>query len=161
MAVARDAARPDYRYDFIAWLADQSDALRAGRWADLDIEHITEELDGLGISQRHAIKSQLERIQLNLFKKAYQPERKSDSWRRSIRDAVIEIEKVLDDSPSLRREMPDAIGKAYQTARKKASNETDLPIATFPAIPTLQFEQALSAALAGDGEEDANELPRY
>ena len=153
MALAHDVARPDYRYDFAAWLADQSAALCAGRWADLDIEHITEELDGLGISQRHAIKSQLERMQLHLLKQAYQPERESDSWRRSIRDALIEIEKVLDDSPSLRREMPDFIAAAYQTARKKASNETDRPIATFPAIPTPEFEQALSAALAG---ADAN-----
>jgi hypothetical protein len=149
MALAHDAARPDYRYDFAAWLADQSAALRAGRWADLDIEHITEELDGLGISQRHAIKSQLERMQLHLLEQAYQPERESDSWQRSIRDALIEIEKVLEDSPSLRREMPDFIAAAYRTARKKASNETDLPIATFPAIPTPEFELALSAALTG------------
>jgi hypothetical protein len=153
MALAHDAARSDYGYDFAAWLADQAAALRAGRWADLDIEHIAEELDGLGISQRHAIKSQLERMQLHLLKQAYQPERQSDSWQRSIRDAVIEIEKVLDDSPSLRREMPDFVAKAYRTARKKASNETDLPIATFPVIPTPEFERALSAALAGD---DAN-----
>jgi hypothetical protein len=50
--------------------------------------------------------------------------------------------------------MPDFIARAYRDARAKASNETDLPIATFPETPTPKFERALSAALA-----EANSTP--
>ena len=37
-----------YERDFHAWAKGQADLLRAGRYADLDLEHLIEEVDDLG-----------------------------------------------------------------------------------------------------------------
>jgi hypothetical protein len=50
-------------------------------------------------------------------------------------DKVSEIDDLLEESPSLRREMPEFIAKAYARGRKLASIEKELPIATFPEAP--------------------------
>ncbi len=52
---------------------------------------------------------------------------------------------------SRNRSLPaDFILRAYRDARAKASDEADLPIATFPEAPSSEFERALSAPLDGD-----------
>jgi hypothetical protein len=52
---------------------------------------------------------------------------------------------VIDDSPSLRRLVPEYITSAYRTARKKASQETGLPIEAFPEEPAADLERAVLA----------------
>ena len=38
---------PLYEQDFHAWAKAQADLLRAGRYSDLDLEHLIEEVDDL------------------------------------------------------------------------------------------------------------------
>ena len=42
-----------------------------------------------------------------------------------------EIATLLDENPSLRRRLPEAIAKAYPAARKLAAKETGLAIGKF------------------------------
>jgi len=73
-----------YDTDFFAWTQHQAAALRAKDFAALDLEHLAEEIESLGRSDRRAIASQLERLLLHLLKWAYQPlahERYGASWR--------------------------------------------------------------------------------
>jgi len=51
------------------------------------------------------------------------------------------------DSPSLRRELPAYILRAYADARVDASGETGLPIEAFPPAPAPEVQRALEAAL--------------
>ena len=55
-----------YREDFYAWTRDQAEALRrleTERWnGPLDLPRLAEEVEDLGSGQRHAVESQLERI---------------------------------------------------------------------------------------------------
>jgi hypothetical protein len=139
-----------YDSDFTLWAEEQAVALREGRFADLDMPHLLEEIDDLSNRKRDAIRSQLKRIAAHLLKFQYQPERATPSWSDSIIDGAEAIEDAFDDSPSLRRELPAFIAKAYPRARRQASKETNLPIATFPEAPTPEFERALQAALAGE-----------
>lgn len=52
--------------DFVAWSKGQADALRAavrgGSNQKLDWENLAEEVEGLGISERRELHSQIERI---------------------------------------------------------------------------------------------------
>jgi hypothetical protein len=43
------------------------------------------------------------------------------------------MELVLNDSPSLRAQLPEALAWAYPRARRQAHEQTGLPLATFPA----------------------------
>ena len=143
-------AAAGYDSDFALWAHEQAVALRERRLADLDLEHIAEEMDGLASSERREIQSRLKQIGAHLLKFEHQPERATPSWRETIIEQADEIEAVLEASPSLRREMPDFMARAYARARRVASRETRLSLTTFPIAPTPEFERALHAALAGE-----------
>jgi Domain of unknown function DUF29 len=121
----------DYDRDFYAWTLAQAEALRAKDWQALDPEHLAEEIEGLGKSDRRALQSRLRILLLHLLKVAHQRQPRL-SWLRSIRNSREAIELVLGDSPSLRRELPDSLAWAYPKARRAAAEETRLPLATFP-----------------------------
>jgi Domain of unknown function DUF29 len=121
----------EYDRDFYAWTLAQAEALRAKNWQALDREHLAEEIEALGKSDRRALQSHLRILLLHLFKVAYQRQRRL-SWLRSIRNSREAIELVLGDSPSLRHEVPDCLAWAYPKARQAAAEETRLPLATFP-----------------------------
>jgi hypothetical protein len=143
-------ATAGYDADFALWAEEQAAALREGRFADLDMAHLLEEIDDLSGSLRREIRSRLRQISAHILKFQHQPERATSSWSETIIEQSEAIEDVLEGSPSLRREMPGFIATAYPRARRLASRETKLPIATFPETQTREFESALKAALAGD-----------
>jgi hypothetical protein len=143
-----------YDADFALWAEEQAAALREGRFTELDVPHLLEEIDDLSNRKRDAIRSRIKQIAAHLLKiQFFQPDRATDSWETSVRVQAGKIEDILEGSPSLRREMPEFIATGYRRGRKLASIETKLPLATFPEAPTPEFERALQAALAGDDFE--------
>jgi hypothetical protein len=149
----QQTAAAGYDTDFALWAEGQVAALREGRWANLDVENLTEEIDGLTRRDRREIRSRLTVLMMHLLKLRYQPERASGSWRGTIKEQAREIGLVLKDSPSLRRELPGFTVEVYSDARSQAAAETEIPIANFPEAPTPEFERALQAALAAEDFE--------
>jgi len=123
---------PDYDTDFYAWTQAQAAALRAQQGEALDWAHLAEEIEDMGMSQRHAVQSHLRVLLLHLLKWHNQPERRSESWLHSMANAQIEIETYLDENRSLRRELPGFVALAYPQAYRLAVRETGLPTVTFP-----------------------------
>jgi hypothetical protein len=140
-----------YEGDLVQWSQQQATAIRAGRWADVDAANVAEEIESLGRSDRREIKSRLTVLITHLLKFEYQPGATASwrSWRSTVSTQVREMQTVLDESPSLQREFPDFVAYAYPRARKDAANETGLPIARFPDVPSTEFIAKLSALLAG------------
>lgn len=126
------AAAPLYDRDFALWIGEQVRLLEAGEWAALDVPNLVEELQGLTKRDERALGSQLQRVMLHLLKRRHQPERASRSWADSIRHGRNEIEDILDQSPSLRRRLPDLMRKHYPRAVADAASQTGLPDKTFP-----------------------------
>jgi Domain of unknown function DUF29 len=113
-----------YDRDFVLWSEEQAAALRRAKDSNLplDWENLAEEIESLGRSQRTELKSQLRRVLRHLFKLDASPATEPHGgWRSTIRDARVEIEDVLEDSPSLRREIADIIAKQSGTAAKLAA----------------------------------------
>jgi hypothetical protein len=148
----RTASAAGYETDFALWAQDQAAALRDGRFGDVDAPNVAEELEALVSSNRREIVRRLTLVAMHLLKLEFQPAKETRSWRNTIRVQARDVEEILADSPSLRRELPTFIAKAYANARKDAAGETALPLATFLQTPTPAFERALSAALAGDDD---------
>ena len=130
-----------YDQDFYAWLGNNAHLLREGRLNAIDAMHLAEELEDMGRSQKRAIASHLRVLLSHLLKWRYQPARRSVSWRLSIRNARDQIEAIVDDSPSLRRELPEVLSREYEKARKYAADETELPLETFPVQTPFLMEQ--------------------
>ena len=72
-----------YEQDIVAWASQQSSLLRAGYFADLDLEHLMEEIDDVGRSERRELASRMAVLLAHLLKWAYQPERRGASWQRN------------------------------------------------------------------------------
>lgn len=111
--------------DFVAWSKEQADALRAaergGSNQKLDWGNLAEEVEGLGISERRELHSQVQRAIRHLlklqFSSATEPRRR---WVDSISDARSEIELVLRTSPSLKAELEAAIADETELATRRA-----------------------------------------
>ena len=116
-----------YDTDFVEWADETARLLRAGRFGEVDLEHLVEEVADLGKSQRAAVRSELVRMVMHLIKRRLQPERAGASWRKSISGARIEIALTLEDSPSLKPYLEAILEKVYQRAAKEAIRETKRP----------------------------------
>ena len=46
-----------YEKDFLAWTQQQSELLRQGRWQEVDLDHLVQELDDLGKSNHRELAS--------------------------------------------------------------------------------------------------------
>ena len=123
-----------YEQDFYAWTQEQAALLEAQKFDALDMANLVEEITSLGISQKHALGSHLKNLVMHLLKWHAQPSGRQTghSWRSSIYNARDDIAVLLEDSPSLRREVPGLLARRYPAARMLAHDQTGLPLATFP-----------------------------
>ncbi|MFO1431361.1 MAG: DUF29 domain-containing protein [Candidatus Competibacteraceae bacterium] len=135
-----------YDQDYYGWTLQQAALLRAGKLSEIDIQHLAEEIESLGRSERRQLTNRLEVLLLHLLKWCYQPHRREidgNSWLRSIREQRRRIPKLLRDNPSLQSVIAACLADAYDDARYGASDETGLPISTFPETCPYTFEQVL------------------
>ena len=134
-----------YESDFLLWTQQQAEYLKKGCWADLDVEHLVEELEALGRSEQKQLGSYLQVLLMHLLKCQYQPERKSKSWLNTISNCRDQIQDCLEDTPSLQRFLEDLewIQKYYRRSRRDAAKETQKPIETFPIDCPFSMRQVL------------------
>lgn len=100
----------------------------------------------MGRSEWKEVRSQLIILLMHLLKWHYQPRPDAKSWRHTIRPQCEEIIDLVPKNPSLRREIPDMLDNAYQRARRRASDETDINLATFPDQYPWTVEEVLQDA---------------
>ncbi|VXD24523.1 conserved hypothetical protein [Planktothrix serta PCC 8927] len=132
-----------YEKDYYQWLNKTAYLLAEGRFSDLDIPNLVEEIESMGKSQKRAIESYLNVLLLHLLKRKYQPGHRSGSWRGSIRNSRWGIHKRIQESPSLKSYPQDVFLECYTLARANAADETGLPLEMFPELPPFSIEQVL------------------
>lgn len=115
-----------YDTDFVEWTARTVEMLQEGRLNEADLEHVAEEIQDLGASERSAVRSQLRRMLMHLVKQRIQPERDGASWRASTANAQLEIMDKIAISPSLRAFAKENLEQLYREAVGIALIETDL-----------------------------------
>lgn len=130
-----------YETDFYQWTQQQADLLRQGALSALDVENLIEEIEDMGASNRRSLGSFLELIIMHLLKWQYQPERRGTSWKGSIRKGRHAIERLLEESPSLKPRLSMMVTAEYRRARSEAADETGLPLTTFPDVCPFTVEQ--------------------
>jgi hypothetical protein len=112
---------PDYDEDFYAWTQYQAEVLRSLRTDDnrFDREHLAEEVEDLGKSERHTVESQIVRIVEHLLKLSYSPaDRPRYGWMGSIAEARRVLRQRL--TPTLHRHARHAFAELYRDARRQA-----------------------------------------
>lgn len=137
------AALDLYETDFYAWTQEQAMLLRSGKWSQVDLPNLVEEIESLGRQQRQELRNRLSVLLGHLLKWNYQPQQRSRSWLATLRVQRREILRLLKDNPSLQPYFPDALPEAYENARDLAMGETELPEQTFPSSCPYQSTQIL------------------
>jgi hypothetical protein len=134
---------PAYDQDLVLWTERQAALIRAARFELMDLEHVAEEIESLGISDRRQLRNLLEVLIMHLLKWQFQPMHRSRSWQSTIRTQRGRIERVLEESPSLRREVAQLSREEYASAREGTSAETGFAVGTFPKSLPYPPEQIL------------------
>jgi hypothetical protein len=132
-----------YEQDFYAWANHQAALLRAGKLTAADIDHIALEIESMGKTEKRELVSRLTVLLAHLLKWRYQPERRGLSWEATIHIERRDLADHLDDNPSLKARLPEAIAAAYDRAIYAAAGETDLPTATFPTACPWSFQEIM------------------
>jgi len=140
-----------YEADFVEWIDKAAELLKQSKFSELDIENLVEEVEGLGRSEKNALRGNLRVLLMHLLKWQYQAHKRSGSWRGSIREHRIRIQEALSDSPSLKNHYTDSFRGVYQKACQLATDETELDISTFPTECLYTPEQVLDSDFLPDG----------
>lgn len=132
-----------YDRDFCAWAEQTALLLRSGRFSEIDLASLIDEVEDMSRSEKRALLSNTRVILLHLLKYRYQSDKRSTSWLSSIREHRTRIADAFQDSPSLRGYFSEMFDTCYQNARKQAADETSLDIVTFPAASPFTPEECL------------------
>ncbi len=134
-----------YEEDIVAWANEQAKFIRRGQFNLLDREHIADEIEDVGKSERRELESRLAVLMAHLLKWQFQPERRGASWQRTIWLQRREVDYVLrKEAPSLRAKFEDSIWMdlVWNKALTQAVSETGLDI--FPEACPWPLEDILS-----------------
>jgi hypothetical protein len=132
-----------YDLDFYQWTQSQSDLLRVEGWEQLDWQHIAEEIESLGKKDKRQVQSRLAVLITHLLKWEYQPEKRSPSWRKTLKEQRFRLMLILNDSPSLKVGLPEFVAVVYPYAVENAADETGLDRRLFPVVCSYRIEQVL------------------
>lgn len=126
-----------FSQDYCAWVKEQIRLLHLQQFAQLDLEHLPDELHDLVSLIEREIEQNLEIICNHLLKYKYAREYLSnepccESWRTTLREARHKIIHELEESPSLQNYPAQELDFQYQLAVERVYRETKLPDLTLP-----------------------------
>src|ERR671919_1219615 len=116
----KEVTKPVYEADFYVWAREQAELLRAGRYDELDLQNLIEEVDDLGLSLYRSVRSRVRTIIEHLLKLEHSPaQAPRGGWYDTI---LTQRSDLLDElTPSIRREVEPALPALYDKARQNAA----------------------------------------
>jgi hypothetical protein len=130
-----------YETDFYRWTIEQSRFLQLGKFDNLDLENLAEEIASLGRQEKQELRNRLGVLIGHLLKWQYQPEKRSKSWRVTIKEQRREIQLIMDDNPSLKPYLEEAIFRGYAQGLDLVVKETPLDYSDLPTDCPFTGEQ--------------------
>ena len=132
-----------FEQDETAWLEAMAELATSGRYAEMDFEHLGEYLKDMAKRDLREVFSRLVVLWCHLLKWEHQPERRSGSWRGSIRAQRRELRKLL-ESGTLRNHAETVLAETYEEARRQAADETELSPDVFPTGDKRSLDELLA-----------------
>jgi Domain of unknown function DUF29 len=139
------ASRVSYDQDLILWSEEQARLLRARRFAELDIEHLADEIEDVGKSEKRELARRVAVLLAHLLKWTRQPENHTNSWRSTIIVQRKRIALAVKETPSLKavmrdRDWQDAV---WLDALAQACKETGLAEENLPEACPWAMDKAI------------------
>ncbi len=133
-----------YDGDVVAWARQQVEFMKTGRFSELDLENVIEEIDDVAKRERRELKSRMAILLAHLLKCKYQPSMRTPSWTATVRIQRRSIAALLDQMPSLQPALNDTqwFAGAYDDGLLQAVQETQLDV--FPATCEWSVDEVLN-----------------
>ena len=135
---------PKYDEDFCGWVSNTAVLLKAGKYEEVEMDKVIEEIEALGRSERNQLESRLEQLLFHLLKWQFQPDFRSRSWSASIDEQRIKIKRVLQQNPGLTSELLLFIEDAYKGSFLLIKKETPIDLAILPKECPYTWEQIIN-----------------
>ncbi|BAS58683.1 hypothetical protein NIES2135_18080 [Leptolyngbya boryana NIES-2135] len=135
-----------YDTDYQLWIDQTVAQLKAQEFREIDLENLIEEIESLGRSEKHAMSSYLMRLCEHLLKiKYWESERETcfRGWDIEVANFRLQIQELLETSPSLKSFSQDIFSKQYKNGRKLFLKASQLSDKLVPVEPWFTLEQAL------------------
>jgi hypothetical protein len=132
-----------YDQDETAWLEIMATLAAGGRYAEMDYQHLSEYLSDMANRDRREVYSRLVTLLCQLLKWHHQPDRRSGSWRGTLREQRRELRQLL-ESCTLRNHAEAVLAHAHAEARRQAADETEPKLEVFPVELDLGLEELLA-----------------
>jgi uncharacterized protein DUF29 len=132
-----------YETDFYAWTQEQARLLREGRWDDLDLDNLIDEVESVGGSEKREIRNRLAALLGHLLKWKYQPGHRGTSWTGTIFEQRRQLADILGTSPSLRGFFAKQVEAQYLSGKLLAAKETGIAFGLFPEECPFTAEEVL------------------
>jgi hypothetical protein len=131
--------------DVILWSEEQARLLRARRFSELDLEHLADEIEDVGRSEKRELANRMSVLLAHLIKWKRQPDGRTNSWRTTINDQRRRIALAIKETPSLKAVMRVADWQegVWLDARSQARKEMGLTGDDLPEACPWPMEQAV------------------
>jgi len=123
-----------YDADFLSWTVQQSESLRLGQLDSLDLVNLAEEIESLGKQKQQELENRLAVLLGHLLKWDLQPALRGKSWRLTIKEQRLRIQRLMQKNPSLKSYLSEAITVGYELALLLVERETPLNVEDLPEI---------------------------
>jgi hypothetical protein len=136
-----------YEQDYYLWLDKTINLLENNQFSDLDLENLIEEISSIGKSEKRSLESYLTRLLEHLLKLVYwqsELEYNQRGWKNEIRNFRLQIQQIIEDSPSLKPYLSEIFSSCYQNARKLFLDLSGMAENLVGLAPICTIEQALN-----------------
>jgi hypothetical protein len=140
-----------YDRDFFEWTRRNAGLLEEGRIGEADLQHIAREIEDMGKRDQRAVENRLEVLLRHLLKWQAQPERRTRSWKTTIRTQRSRLSRIFHQSPSLERHGRERAAEIFCEAISFAMEETGFARSRFPEVCPYTFEQIMNSEFLPDG----------
>jgi hypothetical protein len=135
-----------YETDFYAWAMHNAQLLREKRVNELDFEHLAEEIESVGASERKELQNRLEVLIAHLLKLGYfallKPQNER-GWRLTIREQRRRIKQCLKENPSLKSALQNCFENAFGYAIDAVIRQTGIDENVLPTQCPFTLENTL------------------
>ncbi|MEO7495652.1 MAG: DUF29 domain-containing protein [Massilia sp.] len=97
-----------YETDIVAWANEQANLLRQGKFSDLDIFHLADEIEDVAKTGKFELSDRLSALLAMLIRWRFEPGGRCEAWRDMIDSKRHRVIDLVEESPSLLGTFHDA-----------------------------------------------------
>ena len=132
--IARPPAGDLYEHDFPLWAERQAALLRAGRFDELDLDNLIEEVEDLGRRERDTVESFVETILEHLLKlDLARAERPRRGWLVTVDKQRARLARML--TRTLKHHLESALSALYAGLRRPLARQLEKDGVALDALP--------------------------